>query len=604
MRNRSTGRKTVPSEQSVYVLAFLAASAVSFALAAWIPRRYDARGTRDLARFVGVVGVYGLVSATHVLFGDSRTVTDAAVALELGLAATVAVIWLRFAAEYTNRTFHRRRSIGLALVGFVALAFLLPATNPLHGFVYPDARLHAEPFAHYEPMKGPGHYLITVLSYAPFLAGVWLLVKLLRSTRFLSRSVGALLVGVLALAAANAIPYVAAVPIDYNPLYMPLGIAACGLATVVAVHCNLFAVTPVARQNVVTALRDPLVTLDKNRRIVDVNPAFVEAFVEGGTGSEVAHRSFESVVPGLAEAVTLTGRDGSQRIEDPADGHPATHYRVTVSPVESGAHLLGYTLIFSDITDEVESRRELERQNEQLDEFAVSAAHNLRNPLGAIAGFIDVLQSHLESVESGDADYDSDLAGRCLSRLDVEAERMDDIIADFLRVMREGKTVRNFEPTDVESTARSAAGSIGHDRVSLRVERSGLVLAEPSRLELLLRTVLRSAVDRATGRVTVGLTVTDDGFVIEDDAGELPAEDCEMLLEHGRMSTYDVTGLGLVVARTLAQVHRWEVDAVPGDSGLRFVVTDAEALVEGDAESTSLADSVDSAGSTFDSEDR
>ncbi|MEF8840238.1 MAG: histidine kinase N-terminal 7TM domain-containing protein [Haloarculaceae archaeon] len=588
----------MPSEQSVYVGAFLAASAISFVVAAWVPRRYDARGTREFARFVGVVGVYGLVSATHVLLGASRTVTDAAVALELGLAATAAVLWLLFAAEYTNRTFHRRRSVGLVLAGFVALAFLLPATNPLTGFVYPTVSPHAEPFAHYEMAKGPGHYLITVVSYVPFLAGVWLLVKLLRSTRFLSRSVGALLVGVFALAAANALPYVAAVPVDYNPLYMPLGVTACGVATVVAIHYNLFAVTPVARQNVVTSLRDPLVTLDKTRRIVDVNPAFLEAFVDGRAGCEVAHRPFESVVPALADSVALEDHDGPQqvRIERPA----AAHYTVTVSPVEAGPHLLGYTLVFRDVTEVVESRRELERQNEQLDEFAVSAAHNLRNPLGAIAGFTDVLESHLRGVGSADARYDSALVERCLSRLDAETDRMDDIIADFLRVMREGKTVRSVEPVDVEPAARSAIDSIGYDRLSLVVERPGRVLADPSRLELLLRAVFRSASDRAEGPVTVRVSVTRDGFVVEDDAGELPAEDCDMLLEHGRMSTYDVTGLGLVVARTLAQVHRWEVDAVPGDAGLRFVVTGAEALVE---DATGPSPTTDSASSPLDSED-
>jgi PAS domain S-box-containing protein len=585
----------VPSEQPVYAVAFLAASAVSFAVAAWVPRRYDARGTREFARFIGVVGVYGLVSATQVLFGASRTVTDAAMALELGLAATVAVVWLAFAAEYTNRRFHRRPPVRLALAGFVGLAFLLPATNPLHGFVYPVVELHPEPFAHYEVVKGPGHYLITVLSYVPFFTGVWLLVKLLRSTRFLSRSVGALLVGVLALASANALPYVVAVPIEYNPLYMPLGVAACGLATVVAIHYNLFAVTPVARQNVVTALRDPLVTLDKARRIVDVNPAFIEIFADGRAASGVAHRPFESVVPDLAERVALEDYDGPQgiRIEGGREGRPAAHYTVTVSPVESGTHLLGYTLIFRDITDEVEARRELERQNEQLDEFAVSAAHNLRNPLGAISGFSDVLESHLRGVESGDARYDPALVERYLSRLDAATDRMDDIIADFLRVMQEGKTVQRVEPVDLESTARAAVDSVGYGPVSLLVERPGRVLADPSRLELLVRTVLRSAFDRSDGPVTVRVAVTEDGFVVEDDAGEVPVEDCEMLLEHGRMSTHEVTGLGLVVARTLAKVHRWDVDAVPAEAGLRFVVTGAETLVEGDTGSspaTGLAD--------------
>lgn len=569
------------SAQVVYVLALLAAGAVSFAVAAWVPRRYDARGTRTFARFVGGVGVYALVGAVHVLYAGSRTVTAAAVALELGLAATAAVVWLLFAAEYTNRTFHRRRPVRLALAGFVALAFLLPATNPLHGFVYPVVRLDPEPFAHYEMVKGTGHYLITTLSYVPFFAGVGLLVRLLRSTRFLSRSVGALLAGVFALAAANALPYVLAVPIDHNPLYMPLGVAACGLATVVAIHYNLFAVTPVARQNVVAAIRDPLVTVDKNRRVVDVNPAFLEAFADGREGCAVAHRPFESVAPALAEAVSLSSHDGPQRVrvDDPAGGRPATHYTVTVSPVESGPHLLGYTLVFRDVTEVVESRRELERQNEQLDEFAVSAAHNLRNPLGAITGFLDVLGSHLRGVEADDTRYDPALVERCLSRLETEADRMDDIIADFLRVMREGKTVRSVEPVDLASTARSAADSVDA-RVSLVVDRPGRVWAEPSRFELLLRSVLRSAADRAGGPVTVRVAATDDGFVLEDDAGELPPEDCEMLLEHGRMSAYDVTGLGLTVARTLARVHRWEIEAAPGGAGLCLTVTGAETLLE------------------------
>ena len=580
------------SEQLTYVLALLAASAVSFVVAAWVPRRYDARGTRGFARFVGVVGVYGLVSAVHVLYGGSRAVTAAAVALELGFAATAAVLWLLFAAEYSNRTFHRRRPIRVALFGFVALAFLLPATNPVHGFVYPETWHHAEPFAHYEPVKGPGHYLITTLSYVPFFAGVGLLVKLLRSTRFLSRSVGALLVGVFALAAANAIPYVVAVPIDYNPLYMPLGATACGLAAVVAIHYNLFSVTPVARQNVVAAIRDPLVTLDKNRRIVDVNPAFLEAFADDLEVCEVAHRPFASVAPALAEAVSLSPHDGPQQVRvEGRSGRPTTHYTVTVSPVESGPHLLGYTLVFRDVTDVVESRRELERQNEQLDEFAVSAAHNLRNPLGAITGFLDVLGSHLRTAEAGGSRYDPALVERCLSRLDAEADRMDDIIADFLRVMREGKTVRSVEPVDLGSTARAAVGTVGADRVSLVVERPGRVWAEPSRLELLMRSVLRSAADRAGGPVTVRVAVTDEGFVVEDDAGELPPEDCEMLLEHGRMSAYDVTGLGLIVARTLARVHRWEVEATPGEAGLRFTVTGAETFVETDGPS-SRADSM------------
>ena len=570
------------TEPLTYALSLLASGAVSLGFAVWVPRRYDTRGTRSFAHVFTVVGLLGVVAAVHVLFARSKVVVEAAAAVELTLVAAAAVLWLVFATEYADRSIRKRPVQRAVLVGFVAAAVVLPATNPLHGFVFRSFAFSPDPFPHYEVVKGPGHYLIATLSYVPVFVGAWVLVRLLRSTRFLSRGVGALLAGVAALAGANALPYVVDLPLEYSPMYMSLGGVVFSAAVASAIHFDLFSVMPVARQRVITAIRDPIVTLDKNGRIVDVNPAFVEAFAAGASASSVAHRPFEAAVPDLARSISLddAGRQ-TVRVETPG-GRGARHYTVSASPVRSGPHHLGHTLVFRDVTDVVESRRELERQNEQLDQFAVSAAHNLRNPLGAIAGFLDVLESHLRTAGVGDSRYDAELVERCLARLDTEADRMDDIIADFLRVMREGKTVRNVEPVDLAATARSAAGSVGYDRVSLVVERPGRVWAEPSRIELLMRTVLRSASDRADGPVTVRVAVTREGFVVEDDAGELPPEDCDMLLEHGRMSAYDVTGLGLTVARTLAGVHRWDVAATPGETGLRFTVTNAETLVEGD----------------------
>ena len=569
-------------EQLVLAVPLLISGVVCLGVAAWVPRRYDTPGTSSFAHVFVVVGLLGGVAAVHVVFAGSRAVVEAAAALELALAAIAAVLWLIFATEYANRSVCERPVPRAALLVFVAAAVVLPVTNPLHGFVFRSVAFSAEPFPHYDVVKGSGHYLIAVLAYVPVLGGGWTLVRLLRSTRFLSRSVGAVLVGIAALVGANALPYVVDLALEYNPMYMPLGGVVFCVAVASAIHFNLFSVTPVARQRVVTAIRDPIVTLDKNRRVVDVNPAFVEAFTDADSGAEIAHRPFDLAVPDLAESVSLEDPERQTvRVGDP-DGPGTSHYTVSASPVRSGPHLLGHTLVFRDVTDVVESRRELERQNEQLDEFAVSAAHNLRNPLGTIAGFLDVLESHLRTAEVGDSRYDADLVERCLTRLDTEADRMDDIIADFLRVMREGKTVEHVEPVDLGTTARSAAASVRPDRITLDVECPGQVWADPSRLELLMRTVVRSASDRAAGPVTVRVAVTEDGFTVEDDAGELPPEDCEMLLEHGRMTAYDVSGLGLIVARTLARVHRWEVEAVPGESGLRFVVRGAETLVEGD----------------------
>ena len=555
---------------------------MSFVGSGWVHARYDARGTRPFAYTFAAIGCAAAVAGTHVLFADSRAVTAVAAALELGLPAAASVSWLVFADQYTDHGLLERRSVQFVLGGFLAVAVLLPLTNPLHGLVYPSLMRATTPFVHYELAKGPAHYAITAGSYVPFIVGTGLLVRLLYDTRYLSRAILSLLLGVAALVGANALPYLVAVPIDHNPLYMPLGATLTGIGAAFALRYDLFTVTPVARRSVVTAIKDPIVTVDTDRRIVDLNPAFVETFTDAASGSEVVYRSLEEVAPAVDEAIDLAGTEQTLQFD-----HGATdrQYTVSVSAVESGAHLLGHTLVFRDVTEAFRSRRELERQNEQLDEFARTAAHNLRNPLGAVSGFTDVLESHLDAVDAGNSEYDHELVSKCLRQVARHAERMDHIVGDFLRVMRDSKTVTAFEPVDVVAAVDSARSLLDDDALTVTVDRRGTVYADRERFALLLRSVFQSSLDRVEdgAAVEVRVRVTEDGLEMADDAGSLPAGDCEMLLEHGQTSHYEVTGLGLVVARTLASVHHWDVDAEPADDGLRVRVTGAKTVVEGPA---------------------
>jgi signal transduction histidine kinase len=573
-----------PSAEFAYLLAFGLAAVVSFATAGWVNARYDARGTRPFVYTFAVVGTSALVAATHVAAAGSRPVTEVATALELALPAAAAVGWLWFAARYTDHWLCEHRPAQAVVIGFLFVAVAVPLTNPLHGLVYPAFERAATPFIHYEPVKGPLHYVITVTSYVPFVVGTALLVRLLYDTRYLSRAIVSVLLGATALASANALPYLVTVPINHNPLYMPLGATLAGLGAAVALHYDLFTVTPVARRTVVTAIRDPILTVDKTGRVVDVNPAFVETFTDAETGEAVVYEPVERVAPMVAETVERAieeGQRGGEPIEV-GDERDDRRYTLSVSPVESGAHLLGHTLVFRDVTEAVRSRRELERQNEQLDEFARTAAHNLRNPLGAVSGFTDVLASHLEAVEEGRAEYDHTLVTESLGQVARHAERMDGIVGDFLRVMRDSKTVTSFEAVDVVSAVDSARSLLEDDQLRVTVDRPGVVYGDRLRIAILLRSVFQSSLDRVEegAPVEVRVRVTDDGLELTDDAGSIPPGDCEMLLEHGQTSHYEVTGLGLVVARTLARVHHWEVEAEPHAGGVKVRVTGAETVVE------------------------
>ena len=140
---------TALSGEFSYPLAFALATVVSFATAGWVHARYDARGTRPFTYTFVAIGFAAAVSCTHLLFADSQVVTEVAAALELGLLGAAAVPWFYFAAQYTDHGSLERRDVRVALGGFLAVAIVLPLSNPLHGLVYPSLIRVTTPFVHY-----------------------------------------------------------------------------------------------------------------------------------------------------------------------------------------------------------------------------------------------------------------------------------------------------------------------------------------------------------------------------------------------------------------------------------------------------------------------
>ena len=90
---------------------------------------------------------------------------------------------------------------------------------------------------------------------------------------------------------------------------------------------------------------------------------------------------------------------------------------------------VGNVVIFQNVTDVVEMEREL-RRSERLaavGEMAAKMAHEIRNPLAAISGSIQVLQKDLPDGNSGEGEP------ACLMDIVVrETDRLNDLIADFL----------------------------------------------------------------------------------------------------------------------------------------------------------------------------
>jgi two-component system sensor histidine kinase/response regulator len=92
---------------------------------------------------------------------------------------------------------------------------------------------------------------------------------------------------------------------------------------------------------------------------------------------------------------------------------------------------------------------ELEARNEELDAFAHTAAHDLKNPLGLLIGYADILAM-------GQADLPPEDFDRYVQAIARNGRRMGRIIDELLLLASVRQAEVDVEPLDMESIARES----------------------------------------------------------------------------------------------------------------------------------------------------
>lgn len=208
--------------------------------------------------------------------------------------------------------------------------------------------------------------------------------------------------------------------------------------------------------------------------------------------------------------------------------------------------------------------REIERQNEHLEQFAGVVSHDLRNPVNVAAGHLELVREecrsdHLEPV------------ARALVR-------MEELIDDVLTLARHGQPIGEPGPVPLRGAVTEAWSTAGAESAALVVaDDLPTVRADETRLRELLENVFRNAIDHAGPDVTVAVGRLPRGFSVEDDGPGIPEDRREKVLEWGHSTDRDGTGLGLGIVTQIAEAHGWSVAVTEGSNGgARFEVTGVE----------------------------
>ncbi|WP_439027301.1 histidine kinase N-terminal 7TM domain-containing protein [Haloarchaeobius sp. DT45] len=500
----------------------------------------------------------------------------------LGMGA-IPGLWLLYVARFTR--FDGLPRVGwLAVVAGAVVTPLVVFTNPVHHQFWTAISLDTtDGTTVLVNDHGAAFYAFTGYAYTLVLAATALLARAYTGSAGLyRRQVAGLLAGSLAPFAASALYLLGPEPFRaYNLTAFGFFVTAGAVAWSVFRN-RLFQLRPVARRTAVEQMADPAIVLDVDDRILDYNPAAGPLFdVTDPTGRLVATAStvdFDEESGGTAggsdDLVSVSDRDGE-----------TNHYERTRTTLTDGRHTIGSLVVFRDVTERVRRERELRRQNERLDQFTALVSHDLRNPLGAATGYLDLYretgeEAHYEAAERAH-------------------DRMETIVEDLLVLARDGGAVTATEPVEVATAAERAWESVEDDDATLRVVGEATVDADRGRLLRLFENLFRNALEHGRGRSTAAPTVVggdstaqgDDGLTsrsirvsvgpLPDEAGFYVADDGvglsedlrETAFESGVSGSDDGTGLGLAIVASIADAHGWHVQATnAGEGGARFEV--------------------------------
>jgi two-component system sensor histidine kinase PilS (NtrC family) len=346
-------------------------------------------------------------------------------------------------------------------------------------------------------------------------------------------------------------------------------------------------------QRTVESLKSGLLTTDLEGRVTSFNQEAQR--ITGLSRSQALGRDLEEVLPGvraLRSGARATETGARARMQFAGPGGRLLHLGIGAYVLRDASSAAeGQVVIFQDVTDVVAMEREL-RRSERLaavGELSASIAHEIRNPLAAISGSIQVMQSNgpARAVESR----------RLMEIVMREVDRLDRLIGDFLSFARPGEPQIELVPLAElvnEVLEMFEASRPANVAVECSLHEGLGVHADPGQLRQVLWNLLVNAAQampdggavRIATRPTPRRAPQDDGtagrmdeekpvwaeITVMDQGVGIPRELVDRVFDPFFTTKAGGTGLGLAIVHRVIAEHRGVVRVEDGVGAFRTAI--------------------------------
>jgi PAS domain S-box-containing protein len=313
---------------------------------------------------------------------------------------------------------------------------------------------------------------------------------------------------------------------------------------------------------------------DKDFNIIKCNRAFAKQM--GLVPDEIINKKCHEIAHGMCGPVENCPHKQTLQTLQPAaadvlDPRTLRTFRVSTFPYySSGEDFIGTVHIARDVTEEreKEARLVMSERLASLGRMAYGIAHEINNPLAAIAGCTEGLLNRIEKDK-----YDPELFGNYLKIISEEIMRCKGITTGMLSVVRESTPEK--KDIEINSTLDKTLEIMGlqgrlRDVGVLRIYKDGKpgIYGNEEELSQVFLAIITNALDAMGDKGTLLIETGVEGetvFIRIGDTGPgIPAEHVNSIFDPFFTTKADrrATGLGLSIAGKIMTNHNGSIQVI------------------------------------------
>ena len=323
-------------------------------------------------------------------------------------------------------------------------------------------------------------------------------------------------------------------------------------------------------ENVINTVREPLISLDKDLRVVTANSSFYATFKvspESTIGNfiyDLGDRQWD--IPKLRVLIEdILPHDSvfnGYEVEHDFQGIGRKTILLNARQIyreNIGSHII--LLAMEDITERKLAEKELQEKNAELERFTYTVSHDLKSPLITIQSYAGMIQNDLEDGKLERAQGD-------LKRIESAAAKMTFLINDLLELSQVGIMMNDPTPIDMNllviDCLAQLAGPLKQKLVEVVLQpHLPKLLGDSQRLTAVLQNLIENTIkymgDQVTPRIEIGTRedAKETVFFVSDNGVGIDPLHHETIF--GLFNKLDAksqgTGVGLALVKRIVEVH-------------------------------------------------